>query len=501
VIFNIFSKRAILIVIITIAAVVYIGTAYNSHGFYHADEHYQIIEFAGLKLGTHTPDELAWEYKAQIRPTFQPVICFVLLKTCTFLNINNPYSQAFILRLITALLAIVVITVFIQNTKSLIENESIKTAYYLLSFFLWFIPIISVRFSSETWSGLMFLLSLSLFFNRSQNNTTPFLIGGLFGVSFLFRFQIAFAILGFCIWLIVNRQTKFKYLTKIFATFSTIVFIGLLLDTWFYGEIVFTPWKYFFSAIDSGGNGFGTSTWYFYIAKLLTYPSYFIGIPLLLSLILIMIYKRNSFLLWSIIPFILIHSLVPHKEERFLFPIIYLFPLTIIEGYKIFLNLCQIRFVVKIMNYFFIVIFVLVNSVGIIVMGQKSAGIGRMEITKYIHDKYGNKSINLIFCSWANPYNPWHSLPMKFYLENSLTDHRINNLYELNDSLFIRDAVNILVIRKDDKNNIECSGNIENYNLVFEKQSIPNWIERINIIYKGFDNRNILELYVCSKIE
>lgn len=493
--FNIFSKKDILIFIVAIAAVVYITTAFNSHGFYHADEHYQIIEFAGLKLGTHTPDELAWEFKAQIRPSFQPFICFVLLKTFKFITINNPYNQALILRLLTALFAIVAIFYFIQNTKNFIKNKYIKIAYYLLSFFLWFIPIISVRFSSETWSGLFFLLSLTYFIKDPNNKRTPYKIGIFFGISFLFRFQIAFAILGFGLWLLIIKHSKLKYLVKICTLFCAVLFIGFLLDSWFYGKFVFTPWKYFLSVIESGGNGFGTSPWYFYIIKLVTYPSYFIGIPLLLSLVLILFYKRNSFLLWCIIPFVLIHSFVPHKEERFLFPIIYLFPLIIIEGYTIFLNLCQIHLVVRFINYFIVTIFVLVNAVGIIAMGQKSAGIGRMEITKYIHDKYGNENINLIFCSWANPYNPWHSLPVKFYLENSLTDHRINNLCELNDSLFRKNAVNLLVIRKIDTNNIECSRKIKNYNLIFEKQSIPKWIERINAKYKGFNNRNILELY------
>ena len=43
--------------IIALAIVIYGITAWNSHGYYHADEHYQIIEFAGEKLGTHDAHE------------------------------------------------------------------------------------------------------------------------------------------------------------------------------------------------------------------------------------------------------------------------------------------------------------------------------------------------------------------------------------------------------------------------------------------------------------
>ena len=148
-----------------------------------------------------------------------------------------------------------------------------------------------------------------------------------------------------------------------------------------------------------------------------------------------------------------------------------------------------------VLNYFLIAVFVTVNSIGIVAMGQKSAGIGHMEITKYIHDKFGNENINLVFCSWSNPYNPWHNLPIKFYLEDSLSDYRINNLCELSDSLIKDDAVNLLVIRKIDKRNIDCSKSLGFDKFEFEIQSIPKWIEKLNKKYKGFENHNILELY------
>jgi phosphatidylinositol glycan class B len=497
----IISEKNIFKLIVILAAVVYSITAFNSHGFYHADEQYQIIEFAGFKLGTHSPDELAWEFNKQIRPSLQPVIGFVVLKACNIFNLNNPYNQAFVLRLLSALFAIIVISIFVRSTTSLIKNRSVKTAYYLLSYFLWFIPVISVRFSSETWSGLMFLLSLALFLNNSNHKLKPFLIGFTLGLSFLFRFQIAFAIIGFVLWLIVIDHSKPKYLLKIFASICAVLFFGVLLDSWYYGEFVSTPWNYLLSVIASGGDGFGTSPWHYYIFKFLSYPSYFMGIPLLLSIVLTLIFKPDSLMLWCIIPFVLIHSFVPHKEERFLFPIVYFFPLLLIEAYTIVNRLITKRGWIMSLNIVLIVGFILINLVGLIAMGQKSAGIGRMEITKYIHDNYGDHNINLVFCSWANPYNPWHSLPVKFYLEDSLTEHRVNNLCEVNDSLFIKDAVNLLVIRKIDKEKIECSRIIDSDNFIFETQSVPEWIEKINVKYKGFENSDILELYRYTNSE
>lgn len=488
-------KKDYLTLIVFLAAVVFVITAFNSHGYYHADEHYQIIEFAGLKLGTHAPNELAWEYKAKIRPALQPAICFAVLKVLNSLNLTDPYLQTFILRLISSLLALSIITYFVLKTRNSIDGKTNKIIYYSLSFFLWFIPYISVRFSSETWSGLLFLLSIAVLLSKSPTNHKPFVAGFLSGLSFLFRFQIAFAVLGFILWLIFVDRVKIKSLSKFFVSLVTALLLGFLADRWFYGEFVFTPWNYFVSVIESGGNGFGTSPWYFYMLKLLTYPGYFIGIPLLLAFISLLIFNPRSFLLWCTIPFIIVHSFIPHKEERFLFPVVFLFPLILMEGYLFIRKNLRGSFNSKIPWYLMLVIFIGLNSVGLIALALKSAGIGRMEITRHIHKNYQNKPVNLIFCKWANPYNPWNSLPVKFYLQDCLNFQNINKLCDLHDSLFVDGATNLLVIRKSDKNRADCLNELKIYNFRFEKQSIPKWVESINYRFKGFDNGEILELY------
>jgi len=482
-----------------VAVAVFFITAWNSHGFYHADEHYQIIEFAGIKLGTHTPDELAWEYGAQIRPALQPSICFVLLKVLNQINITDPYIQAFSLRLLTAFLALIFIRSFIKKTEGQFENNNTKKIYYLLSYFLWFIPVISVRFSSETWSGLFFLSALTLFLIKDKQTSKPFLAGILLGFSFLFRFQIAFALIGLLLWLLIIERVNLRYLAKLALGFFLIIFIGFLIDSWFYGKPLFTPWNYFqnfYSDImGESAPAFGTTPWYYYLSQLLKLPGYFIGVPLFISFVILIIFKPKNLILWCIIPFIIIHSMISHKEERFLFRMVYLFPYILVTGYEQIRIVFKNKILVKLVNYFLAILFISTNLTGLIVMAQKSAGIGRMAITKHIHDRYKNRPVNLIYCSWANPYNPWNGIPEKFYLEKNMTDRRINNLCELNDSLIVSGAVNFLVGRKIDFENQECSNIVHENNFNFEKQSIPNWIECINEKYKGFENKNILMLY------
>ncbi len=484
-------------IILGLATLVYLVTAFNSLGYYQADEHYQIVEFAGSKLQPTPPYALAWEYTAKIRPALQPTICAGILKGLSSISITDPYSQAFFLRLVTAILALLTIHLFVKQTENQFEDKRIKTAYQLLSYLLWFIPFISVRFSSETWSGLMFLLALAIFLNPKHETKKPYIVGLVFGISFLFRFQSALLVLGFGLWLLVVNKTKINFIAKMAAAFTAAIAIGVLVDSWFYNEWVFTPWNYLYTTLlKTGAPDFGASPWFFYLKKLIQFPTYFVGIPLALALVVHIVRAPKSIYLWCIVPFIVAHSLIPHKEERFLFSIVYLFPIIMISSYAWFIDLVKRSKVAVIFNYVFVSVFVVVNAIGLIAMSQKAAGIGRMAVTKYIHDHYRGHPMNLIYCNWSNPYDPWYGLPARFYLDGKMSTYHIGNLCQLNDSIFQPHAENILILRKQDLDYKECKEAIAANHFVLKMQSIPVWEEWLNKRYRGFDNNSILVLYL-----
>ena len=483
-------------IILGLAAMVYLVTAFNSLGYYQADEHYQIVEFAGSKLRPTPPYALAWEYTAKVRPALQPTICAGILKGLSSLNITDPYSQSFILRLLTAILALLAIHLFVKQTEDQFEDKPIKIAYYLLSYLLWFIPVISVRFSSETWSGLTFLLALAIFLNPRHKVAKPYLLGFILGFSFLFRFQSALLILGFGMWLLVVNKTKISFVVRMAAAFIAAIAIGFLVDSWFYGEWVFTPWNYFYTTVlKVGAPDFGSSPWYYYLGKLIRFPSIFVGIPLFIALVGLVIRTPKNIYLWCIVPFIVAHSLIPHKEERFLFPLVYLFPIIMISSYVWVIQLLKRRNTIMVINRILVGLFITVNVIGLVAMSQKAAGIGRMAVTKYIHDHYRGHPMNLIYCNWSNPYDPWYGLPARFYLDGKMSTHHIGNLCQLNDSILQPSAENILIIRKQDLDYNDCKKAIETNHFVFKMQSIPVWEEWLNKRYRGFDNNSILVLY------
>ena len=475
------------------ALVVYFITAWNSHGYYHADEHYQIIEFAGIKLGTHNPSDLAWEYGAKIRSTIQPTLAYWVIASLKVFDVNNPYNQVFMLRLLSMLLAIITISYFISATHNQFKNETIKRVYYFLAYFLWFETVLSVRFSSEAWSGLFFLLGISFYLKNQKNTVTPFVVGLFFGLSFLFRFQIAFAIAGCVSWMLFINREKLTYAIKMGSIGIFILIAGFALDSWFVGETTFTIWNYFYkNIVEDVASGFGTSPWYFYMIKITTYPSFIIGAALLFSLGTLVIYDRKSLFLWSFIPFLILHSIIPHKEMRFLFPLVYFVPVFLCTALNFLSKTIKTNHPVF---KLFVLLFFICNTVGLAAMSVKSAGLGRMEITKYIHENYGDKKINLIFCSWANPYNPWHGLEAKYYIEKNITQIKIDDICSLSNAEIVPDAVNLLVLRRAELIHETCYSNMLEKGFVFETMSFPAWVEFLSRIYKEKTSTEVLELY------
>lgn len=485
--------------IFIVAVIVFILTAYNSHGYYHGDEHFQIIEFSGLKLGTHSNNDLAWEFEKQIRPSLQPSICYLVIKTSSFVGIKNPYSQILILRILTAFLALFTLNLFLKRTEFLIRNEFVKKIYHIASYFIWFVPFLNVRFSSETWSSLLFLMALATFFKKNDTKNNFYKIGIFLGLSFLFRFQVSFAILGFVAWLAIINKTNIKKLLKISISFSLIVLFGFLIDSWFYGNVVFVPWKYFYvNIIENVASNFGMQPWYYYLVKFILSMGFFTSIPLLLSILILIYRKPKNLFIWCILPYIIVHTIIPHKEERFLFFILYFTPIIATLVFQLY----QEKLSSKTISLYLYLLFG-INLIGIIAMTQKSAGNGKMEITKYIYDHYPTDPVNLIHTKGSNPFDPWGSVKSKFYEQKNIQYSNIIELNNLTVNNTLNDKVNLLIIEKSDLQNKNMKEQLANMGFVELHRSVPAWIDYLNDRYRRFYKKlnNTLILFHYSKEE
>ncbi len=318
------------------AALLFLSAVF-SLGHHHFDEHFQILEFAGLKLGLTNIEQLPWEYEAQMRSTIQPLMVILLYKCFALFSLPNPFFLAFFLRLLSATLVFYAMRLVFDYYQHQVEHSKHKEWFLYLCFFLWFAVYDGVRFSSENWSGTCFLIAFLHYFTTKEKTKLHFLtIGILLGLSFLFRYQIGFMIGGFLAWLFFIQKEQPLHLAYIVFGAIISTFFGFLADCWFYDNWAFTAWNYFAQNIlQNKAAAFGTDPWWYYIKAvwLKAIPPF--SILLILSTLLFLRFRFKSPITWSILPFFVIHCLIGHKELRFLFPIIGFMPIILIEGIKL----------------------------------------------------------------------------------------------------------------------------------------------------------------------
>jgi phosphatidylinositol glycan class B len=479
--------------LILAGAVVWIFTAVNSHGYYHADEHYQIIEFAGLKLGTHAPEELAWEYKAQSRSALQPTLVAGLFGLLRAVGVTDPYTSTMVLRLIWSSCAFFLVLFVLNTGVKRLTFKYIPLVVLGISTLFWFMPFLGARFSSESFSGFLLLLALGMLRSKNHTSSTIFAVGVILGVSFLARFQIAFCLLGLGTWLLLFAKWSLKRWTFLGVGFFVSLLLGVALDYWFYGELTWSAYHYFDTQIvQDVVNTFGTSPWYFYLKQLLLAPTIPLGILFWLCMLVLLLKDPKSLWLWCAVPFILVHSLVPHKEVRFLFPLLCLLPVLVLELAGVFHKLTGKQQIMRVGIVGLLLVSALPNAVGLVVIASKSAGLGRTSVMKYIHEQVDASEVQLVHTAWSNPYNPWQSLPSKHYMDD-ITFSRFENISAYSDTLFDLGKKTYLSLRKEEVNNHIRPVLERDFELVLE--SVPPWVQALNRFHGGLDTGQIFMLY------
>lgn len=485
-------------------------TAYNSVGFFHADEHYQILEFIGIKSGTNTSGDMAWEYQQQIRSSLLPSIGYVFVSIFKFFGITDPYTHSFLLREITGLLMITALVWFFNTTKRFIgsakfpQYNSLLTALYLgFLLLIWYVPYLGVRFSSETWSAIFLLFGMGCFFTENKSKRTLVVTGVFFGLSFLFRFQIAFALLGFGMHLLLFGKEKLKSSLLILSGFSCLLIPGILIDHWFYGNWGFTPWNYFWlffenNVLKQQVSAFGTSSWVYYFDRMFHLPTKLIGSLMLLSLAAMILFKRTAVLLWMTLSFLLFHLLIDHKEERFLFPIVFFFPFFFLLFFQLLIDYIPRKIAITLIGLTSFGILV-TSAVGIPVMAVNSAGLGRNGLTRFIHETYHGRPVNLIAMPYSNPYNPWSVTEERFYKDQNVSFTTIDNFEQLDSSDIQEGKVNLFVTMVTYLDHFPKNERIHQLGFRLIKKSVPDYQLKLDKYVREIEDQYVTYLYELKK--
>jgi GPI mannosyltransferase 3 len=325
-------------------------TAWFSYACFHNDEYFQVLELTRSKLAPADVPALPWEIGQRLRPWLQPFLYWTVARALGVFGVRDIFTLAFFFRLLTGLASVGALALFLRTTLPWQTSADEKRAHLRVVTLLGFLPYLFVRTSSET--GSMAALTAGwaiLLEGASPVRETPtkgssgtwsvpalarerslrvVLAGFLFGLAFEMRFQTVLVALGVAAWLFVlgrapaSDKRSVRALAALSAGGGLALALGALLDRWGYGVWTFPPWTYFrVNAIEGAAALFGTSPPFAYVWML---PAN-VFMPVVLALVLLSFVAWLRFprhpVTWATLPFFVVHNLISHKEERFLFPI------------------------------------------------------------------------------------------------------------------------------------------------------------------------------------
>ncbi len=310
--------------------------SYFSYGFFQFDEYYQITEFVSYKLGKTPPDQLAWEFHQQIRPWLQPAVYYWAAKACLAIGIDNPFRLAWVFRIMSGLLGWAAVVSMMLSARVFLTGRDQRRAAVVILALLWLVPYLAVRTSSESSSGALLAIGIAVLalgsapadWGRRRFPLAVLLLAGIcFGLAFECRFQIAFAVMGVVAWVLLvaaeNWRRGMAAVGWILLGVAGPIALGTLIDRWGYGTWTIVPWRYFsVNILQHRADEFGVApVWYYFR---MANESLLAPITLVWTAATLVAWARHPrhLLTWTIVPFILAHSLVAHKEVRFLFPIV-----------------------------------------------------------------------------------------------------------------------------------------------------------------------------------
>lgn len=488
--------------IIIVSLLIHLVASVYSVGFHHLDEHYQILEFAGLKLGHNTTAEVPWEYSARVRPTIQPTIAYFIIEAANATGISNPFDQAMIMRMLSATLSIICMLLLYIAFKDKIANGNFVPWFIFLSFFLWFLIYMQVRFSSEGWSGSFFFIGFALLFIEDKPEKIflkYFLIGLILGFSFLFRYQSGVMIFGLLLWLILIKKEKLSKLLLLITGVTTAIVIGILIDKWFYGDWVLTVWNYLdFNILQGKASKFGVQPWYFYLKEIFREGIPPFSILLIGSFLFVFTVKPKSIFTWILLPFLLVHFMIGHKELRFLFPLANIVPLIVILSAD---ELNREKFS-KFKKYFanrywnwFLKLFIVINFIYLVNVCFRPADYF-VSLYHYVYNSYNNEKTVLLYPD-EDPYLRAPE-PAVFYMSTNLKRVKIENNNDIEEAVknYPDDKVILLTDRflLDDK--------YKRDDLTYRKvyQNLPKWVEMFNYNH-WLERTKIFTVYEVSNVK
>ena len=324
--FRIWASGHPLELLLTLGLFLRLLAAFFARGYMGTDDHFQVIEIAAdWQRGNFVflPGDTQF-----YRSLFYPAINWLLMALLHQLGIYHPDSVMLVNRLLHALFSLWSIALT-YKLGLLLFNSRVAFTAGLLAAAYFLMPYVAVRNLIESFC-IPFLLwglyeAAKAEMGKAENPRRSWALAGFsLGLAFLIRWQAAAAILGVGLYLIYRKQWRGL------AWLSGFGFIPVLAeavwDWWAHGIFFGSFWVYVQHNL-AHSRDYIVGPWYRYLLLLV---GLFIPPFSLLFLVAFVRWARSfGVLIWAMLAFLIVHSAVPGKQERFILPI---FPFLALMG-------------------------------------------------------------------------------------------------------------------------------------------------------------------------
>jgi GPI mannosyltransferase 3 len=282
----------------------------------------------------------------------------------------------------------------------------------LTSLLSWFMFDVIVRTYSNSLETV--LVEMFLFFwpmTRTSGSTSRRIALLFAAIAVIVRPTSVLLWAWFGVLHLVESSNKFNYLLEVAAIGSAMTSISALADRWFFGRWVFPPLEFFkFNVLHGGSSIYGTHPWHWFFSN---------AFPTILATLLVPL----GFCIWRcirhpayrpvvmsifapILLFVLILSANPHKEFRFLLPIL---PLCLVACGIAFRDIEEAtRRSARRKTFFYVLVAIFLPQ---IIMGTYFSVVhqrGTIDVMHFIRDAaQPNSSVSFLMPCHSTPYHAY----------------------------------------------------------------------------------------------
>ncbi|ESP05347.1 hypothetical protein LOTGIDRAFT_181193, partial [Lottia gigantea] len=377
------------------------------------DEYWQSLEVGhNMAFGY---GYLTWEWREGIRGYGYPLMFAVLYKFLQVFGLDSRILLIKFPRLLQGVLAAIGDLHLYKLSRKLSDTPTAQWTL-LCQVINWFTLYCCTRTLTNSTEAVLVTVALYYFpwpgYPSGRNSTVKFLI--MAALSVVVRPTAAIMWILLCSWHLQRQQqssTLFKTLKSYIIVGSVTLSISSVIDRVYYNNLILVQWNFVKFNVLSGNSAiYGSHPWHWYISQ---------GLPVIMAthtfpFLLGAWYSSNKALLCLIVWNIFIYSFLPHKEFRFLLPIlplsmhycgIYFQSLKILQKTKLKSNLSKAKI---------FVIILMITNIPLALYFSLIHQRGTILVTKYLYDESLEKEVDILFLM------PCHSTPYYSYLHRKV---------------------------------------------------------------------------------